>query len=370
MADRQDRIEYLDGLRGIAILLVIFYHYCGPVYAGIVHCDGGPLTMLVAHGWVGVQLFFLISGFVILMTLDKCRSISQFLYNRWIRLFPAMLIATGVLVLFNVTTHIPGPHPMHSWIDAIPGLIFIPPAVIHAVTHVDIHSLDGVFWTLYTEAGFYVVFGVAYFVCGWRVAIAAMVVLAAAASFGDGLLAVLGASHEVRRMIEPLGWMNMQLYAWFASGALFWKAREYRNAAYFNAALVLGIATALLQINYLPLQWLDRAALVIVVILFATAQVSRSMQTLLAARITTFFGFVSYPLYLLHNEIGVSLIGWANAGNGVVPPIVVVALVAAGAVGLAWLVARHVEPAVRRTIRRGLAGAGTSRPVPNAAVEI
>ena len=111
MADKQRRIDYLDGLRGIAILLVVLFHYCGPVYAEIVKCDSGPFIPLVAHGWVGVQLFFLISGFVILMTLEKCRSVSQFLYNRWIRLFPAMLIATGVLVLFNVTTHIPSPLP-------------------------------------------------------------------------------------------------------------------------------------------------------------------------------------------------------------------------------------------------------------------
>lgn len=350
MASAQSRINYLDGLRGIAILLVVLFHYCGPIYGNIVHWNAGVLAPVVSRGWVGVQLFFLISGFVILMTLDKCRSFPQFMFNRWIRLFPAMLIATAAITAFNIFTDLPGPHVSNNWLDVIPGLIFVPPAVIHAVTHIDIASIDGVFWTLYTEMGFYVIFGLAYFQFGWRTAIGLLVVLTIVTSVAPGLLDVLGAPRGLSRLVEPLRWMNMQMYGWFAGGALFWKAREYKSAPLFNCAVAGGLASALLQVNYVPFGWLDRAALVLIVILFSTVQVYQPLQKALATKVALFFGVISYPLYLLHNEIGVSLIGWANSGGINIHPATVVALTIAGASGAAWLVARHAEPVLRKGI--------------------
>jgi peptidoglycan/LPS O-acetylase OafA/YrhL len=370
MASIGGRIDYLDGLRGVAILSVLFYHYCGPTYAAILGCDSGMFAPLVARGWVGVQLFFLISGFVILMTLEKCRAFGPFLYNRWLRLFPAMVIATVTLVLFNTVTDMPGPHPMRSGLDVIPGLIFVSPSILHAVTHLDIQSLDGVFWTLYTEMGFYVVFGAVYFMAGWRVAVCTIVILAVVTSAGDTVMAIMGVSQGLRRIIEPLGWMNMHLYGWFASGALFYKARQNKSAALFNGALVLGIATAMTQTNFIPFQWADRAILVLVVTLFATAQVSRSLQAALAGRIVMFFGSISYALYLLHNEIGVSLIGWGNMTLGGVPPVVVVGSVAAGAVAGAWGVTRYAEPAVRRIIKSGVRTGARARTTTSETIEI
>jgi peptidoglycan/LPS O-acetylase OafA/YrhL len=370
MASIGGRIDYLDGLRGVAILSVLLYHYCGPTYAAILGCDGGIFAPLIARGWVGVQLFFLISGFVILMTLEKRRAFGPFLYHRWLRLFPAMLITTITLVVFNAATDIPGPHPMRSVLDVIPGLIFVSPSILHAVMHLDIQSLDGVFWTLYTEMGFYVVFGALYFVAGWRVAVCAIVILAVVTSTGDAIMATMGVSHGLRRAIEPLGWMNMHLYGWFASGALFYKARQSKSAALFNAAFLLGIATAMTQTNFIPLQWIDRAILILVVILFSTAQVSRPLQAALSSRIAMFFGSISYALYLLHNEIGVSLIGWGNMTLGRVPPFLVVVSVAAGAVAAAWGVTRYAEPAVRSLIKHGAHTVSSARMRKRAAIEI
>jgi peptidoglycan/LPS O-acetylase OafA/YrhL len=63
--EKPARIPELDGLRGMAILLVIFFHYT----------NGEPLTRLsgaayyvqrgAACGWTGVNLFFVLSGFLI-----------------------------------------------------------------------------------------------------------------------------------------------------------------------------------------------------------------------------------------------------------------------------------------------------------------
>ncbi|WP_242139654.1 acyltransferase [Sphingomonas sp. TREG-RG-20F-R18-01] len=367
MHKNSGRLRYLDGFRGLAILLVVFYHYCGPVYSGLVRYNAGVLSPIVAHGWVGVQLFFMISGFVILMTLEKCSAFGTFLYRRWLRLFPVMLIATAVVFLFNATTDLPGPHVTHQWFNIIPGLTFITPSILHAVSHVDFKSMDAVFWTLYTEAGFYVVFGICYFKFDWRVATAVLVVLALVTTFGRPVLTMLGVPPLLTRGIEPLEWLNMQLYSWLASGAMFWKARENDDLRLFAKAVLLAIGTALIQVNTIPLQWSDRAALILVALAFTAAQVSPALQVMLDSPIPAFFGYISYPLYLLHNEIGVSIITYGNAASSPLSPIVVVGGTFLAATVFAWLVTVYGEGPVRRGITTAIARLSlvplTGRPV-------
>ena len=92
------RLAHLDGLRGLAIALVLLFHayagWTGQVPYGAAYADIGVFKF----GWLGVELFFLISGFVIFMTLDKTASFGVFLYKRWVRLFPAMLLASALIV--------------------------------------------------------------------------------------------------------------------------------------------------------------------------------------------------------------------------------------------------------------------------------
>ena len=166
------RIKYLDGLRGIAILLVILYHaFGGDGYKGIIHYgDKFQNFLFFKYGYLGVQLFFLISGFVILMTLEKSRSFIHFMYKRWLRLFPAMLIAT---FLIYTTVNIFYEHPagipnIHS---TIPGLFFINPTILEKITRIHFPVLEGAFWSLYVEMFFYIVFGLSYFIIKERNAI-------------------------------------------------------------------------------------------------------------------------------------------------------------------------------------------------------
>lgn len=87
------RIEYLDGLRGIAIIAVVMFH--GYVAFPDTLPFGDRFAVIPLRlGWQGVQLFFLISGFVILMSLEACNDVASFVARRWLRLFPAMLICS------------------------------------------------------------------------------------------------------------------------------------------------------------------------------------------------------------------------------------------------------------------------------------
>ena len=88
------RVVELDALRGIAAVAVVAYHYTTRYAEQIGHAGGLPLS--IAFGNYGVQLFFLISGFVIFMTLERTRSAMDFVVSRFSRLFPAYWAAMAI----------------------------------------------------------------------------------------------------------------------------------------------------------------------------------------------------------------------------------------------------------------------------------
>ena len=64
-ADTKPHYELLDGLRGVAALLVIWYH----VFEGFAFAGGGMITF-INHGYLAVDFFFMLSGFVISYAYD------------------------------------------------------------------------------------------------------------------------------------------------------------------------------------------------------------------------------------------------------------------------------------------------------------
>lgn len=95
METQPGRIGYLDGLCGAAILFVLLYQYTNCDYVRFFP-NGAMLAALpvLDHGWVGVNILFLISGCVFILTLERCSTFGPFLARRWLRLFPVMLITS------------------------------------------------------------------------------------------------------------------------------------------------------------------------------------------------------------------------------------------------------------------------------------
>src|SRR5215471_14772595 len=102
------RLDALDGLRGVAILLVMgfhyFYHLESSYYKSHLYPYGETFSgiPLFQYGYLGVELFFIISGFVIALTLEKSGSPLEFLLRRFVRIWPALLFSAIVtFVLLN-----------------------------------------------------------------------------------------------------------------------------------------------------------------------------------------------------------------------------------------------------------------------------
>ena len=82
----------LDGLRGLAVILVLMFHFTWG-FALVVRAHSPGLLATFYSGQYGVELFFTISGYVILMTVDRTPDLKSFAIARFSRLYPAFFFA-------------------------------------------------------------------------------------------------------------------------------------------------------------------------------------------------------------------------------------------------------------------------------------
>lgn len=99
-ADTKPHYELLDGLRGVAALLVLWYH----VYEGFAFASGSPVIEPLNHGYLAVDFFFMLSGFVIGYAYDdrwnKSLTTGSFFRRRLIRLHPMVIMGAVVGAVF------------------------------------------------------------------------------------------------------------------------------------------------------------------------------------------------------------------------------------------------------------------------------
>jgi peptidoglycan/LPS O-acetylase OafA/YrhL len=339
----ENRIEHVDGLRGIAILSVILYHAYSR-WPGLVSLPYGErFAHFFGWGWLGVELFFIISGFVIFMSLDKCDSFVQFIGKRWLRLFPAMLIATALIFITAPLVHRPDGLPTFS--QAVPGLTLIDPRWLARVGGPS-EMLEGSFWSLFTEMKFYVFAGAVYFTLGRTWAILGLI-----AGFAGYWLCFL---LDVQ---GPAWWAYLYdtpYWAWFACGALFYEWKRTEDGRLFAAAILVGFVASAVPMpgvgGIKGMDWIPFAGLPFV-LLFAAALRYCWVQRMLCNRWLLFLGFVSYPLYLIHEQavVGLSVTLGRNFNQGWlsgVVPLLPIAIV----IAVSWVIAKFWEKPLRKAI--------------------
>lgn len=150
-----NRLGVLDGLRGIAVLLVVWFH--------IWQISWLPaplpfLQFLPETGFLGVDIFFFISGFVISYPFVQAAlegrqrpSWAHFAYRRAIKIVPSYVLSIVLMYVVGYTVTQGGSG--HTWLDVTAHLLFI-----HNWFASTYGSINGVLWTLAVEVQFYVLF--------------------------------------------------------------------------------------------------------------------------------------------------------------------------------------------------------------------
>ncbi|WP_306208037.1 acyltransferase family protein [Actinoplanes sp. RD1] len=343
------RIAVLDGLRLVAALLVVGYHFLaydrgGAKPWGVTSDVAFPgLWRAASYGWLGVELFFLISGFVIAMSAWD-RTPGEFVRSRVTRLFPAYWAA--VLLTFAVLTLWPLVRDPVSAGDMLVNLTMLQEPL-------GVRSVDAVYWTLWVEARFYLLFAV---LLAWRGGLS----VRKGAVFGGVWLVAAVVAHQadvpaldvvVMPDYAPYFVAGLALYLIHRSGGhpLLWGLTgvSYLLAQHHVASMVARVSRTLDR----PLAgW---PALLLVTLCFAAmALIATRRLDRIRWRWLTVAGALTYPLYLLHEYIGWTMIA---ALHPLLPRWAVLLLVVAAVTGAAWLLHRYVERPLGRVLRDRLA---------------
>lgn len=336
------RVKYLDGLRGIAILLVIFFHaYNGENIRTLPYESDFPV---IKYGWLGVELFFLLSGFVIFMTLDKTSNFTSYLYKRWLRLFPAMLIAS--LLIYSTFSLFPErPHGIPpNMLSILPGLTFTLPSWWSSLLGVDIQILEGSFWSLYVEFKFYIIAGITYYLFG-RKFLAPMLV---ALFVFSALIQSISSAFDIQvfhLMLKISNALDLKHFGWFAAGSLFYTYHQTKQNKWFYYAVVLGILSSVTLRRVSPDFNIEIfIGALTITLLFAFSLKSIAMQKLLETRALLFFGLISYPLYLIHDNALISMITQLSNSVHWLPVSLYPLLPLMLLIAAAYLITRYIEP--------------------------
>ncbi|MEU0248790.1 acyltransferase [Streptomyces sp. NPDC006235] len=351
--DSGGRLRALDGLRLVAALMVAAYHYGGRDGEVSEAWGSSPkeqfptLHEYFAYGCLGVQVFFVISGFVICMS-GWGRPLKSFFASRASRLLPAYWVAvvlvTAVFALPVVAYKAVSPS------DALVNLTMLQMPL-------GVDRVLGVCWTLWAEVRFYALFAlcvvlpganrrrVIMFCAGWMLAtviaqnanmpLLDIVVMPEYAPFfigGVGLYLV----HLDRR--DAYGW-GIVAVSWligqhFAVQSL-WHAPDAGGFSYRSSlGIMLVVTFGFVAVAAIALGWLRWANW----------------------RWLTVAGALTYPFYLVHEHLGWVVIHALHRGLGL-PSAATFASTMGSMLGLAWLLNHYVEKPLTPRLRALLAKA-------------
>lgn len=305
------RIKVLDGFRGIAILLVLLFHYFSrwiELYPYNNKYD------YFAIGKMGVQFFFIISGFVILYTLENTDNLISFWKKRMIRLFPSMLIASMltffIFYLFDPEFLFPTSHYLKN---VFASCLFIQPDLLSSLIlrTIDFDYVSGSYWSLWPEIQFYGFISLVFYLFKNKFLI---------------LFALLSSILIVGNFMLPHIYINNRFVNWikiffrifdlsgalpfFCFGVVFYVLYKNKLLKQENPFFIKAFMGFLLlfQIYIFYSSSLKLAFLILFMLLFVALIYFPKTIRLLENKFLVETGVASYFLYLIHENIGTLLI--------------------------------------------------------------
>ena len=282
------RVGEIDALRGLAAVSVMLFHYTTRI-AELYPMGAVPLFS-APHGHYGVNLFFIISGCVIFMTLQQTTRPMDFVVSRFSRLFPAYWAAVAVTFLVTLFLGLPG-KTVTAW-QALANL-----GMVHNLFGVP--HVDGVYWTLEVELFFYAgMFALYRSGQLGRIHTALWLMLAARLSYH---LALTWFGVDLPWRIYKF--LILGYIPWFAIGISIYLCLSPRRDTdkARSLAVIVGSLLLLALVDSVAV-----AALTAAMAALVWAAASRRLPWL-SHPVMVWLGTISYTLYLLHENIGWAL---------------------------------------------------------------
>ncbi|MEO5876045.1 MAG: acyltransferase [Streptosporangiaceae bacterium] len=346
---RQPRLYVLDGLRLVAAVMVLFGHWVGTgAYGGgppvwgeqAEHVFPTAMVATASFGWSGVALFFLISGFVICMS-SWDRDLASFARSRIVRLLPAYWVCVLLTTACLAVTAGRGVDLVELFSGAVTNLTMVQKG--YGVSHI-----DPVYWTLWSELKFYLLFAVVvFFGLTYRRVVTFcwlwMIAATLAQASGEPLLS---------EILQP------RYAAYFIAGIAFYLIRRFGPTLMLWLMIATSFAVAQNQIQSFAsseikaMRWhfpLWGILLLLFGYFVLMALVALGGLDVVTGRWLVTAGALTYPLYLLHQVIGLEAIHFLHSR---IPAYPLLAGMFVGMLLLAYLVHVLVEKPGGRRLHR------------------
>lgn len=284
----EQRITQLDGIRGIAALSVVIAHYFGEAPGGIHN---------LAFGWLGVEIFFVLSGFliggIILDEKDKPGFWTSFYVRRTARILPLYLLTVAFVIALGAQVS-----PL-AYLTFTQNFVFAAQGMDAIYTHP--------LWTIAVEEQFYLVLPLAIVLTPKRFLLPLLVTIFASAVIYREIMVP---AHNDAMMLLP-GRMDLLTAGVIAA----WAKRNLDLSRYMLALrcapmvffpatnfLVFHVSFEAFAVYGQALVGLGVASFILAVSLGAP-----EFKSVLSGRVLGFFGSISYGVYLLHQPINTLL---------------------------------------------------------------
>ena len=337
------RMPSLDMLRIVAALAVVGYHYLyrGAIEGGYLDVSYGAAGDAVSLGYLGVNLFFMISGFVIVWSAAG-RDWLSFASGRIIRLYPAHVVAMLLTALITL-----------AWATA-PFEVSVAQVLANLTMLAPFFGqpfMDGAYWSIVLELIFYGGVTLALmtavlprrleaFVIVWLAVIALNSFVIDSRALGLVFLTAYGACFAFGMMVWRIwsaGWSPVRLGIALAAFAMTFVSAERQRLDILED---YGVASTMATVAV--------ANLLIVAVFLAAIAIGRSRTTARWATFAAIAGGVSYPLYLLHQHAGFIVINATAPSIGKWPAAALAVILA---VSVSYLIFAYAEPVGRRLLR-------------------
>jgi peptidoglycan/LPS O-acetylase OafA/YrhL len=336
-------VQALDLLRLVAVLGVVAFHYGfrGPTTAGQALVAIPEIGAAARYGFLGVPIFFVISGFVIAYSAQG-RTAAGFAIARIARIYPTFLCC---MTLTFAAIFVLGPPQFQTSVAQwLANLVIAAPALGRPY-------MDSAYWSLVIEAMFY----------AW--------------------VAVLIATGLFPRRIDSivLAWLSLSLLneltidapfmeklfladdsGYFATGLLIHEYHRGRRDAVLQCLLAASVTTAVFQAVH-NLAWLRYhtgnsfddwiVAAICLISIWIVFKATRIRSLPIPASVVLACGGLTYPLYLLHQQLGYVIFERAGAAA---PRAVLVAAIVLGIALLSWAMWRYLERPMQRWVKQAL----------------
>ena len=342
----------LDGLRGIAALMVVFYHIYGNLADQVTGWIPQILDVLFRHGYLGVQVFFVLSGFAIASSFSDShvtgRYVGLFALKRSIRLDPPYWASIAVAISLGVIAST-----VFAGIERdLPSTALVLAHLLYLQNLLDMGDIVPIYWTLCLEIQFYLLLALVLYITQSNSGAQSVSQVLQLRSVRLGGLALLmwSVATYSKLVPEPHPGTFIPFWFYFQLGlVVYWYSRGWITRGYIVTCFVI-VAGGLL------FRWINVSA-GMVTACFLLAVLSRSWtKPPLSNPVSQYFGRISYSLYLFHPTIGWSTVslGKRLAGSDIGPPeaVAIFGLGVAVSVLSAHVVYRLLERPSQRFSRR------------------